>query len=71
MLSGGVFRRRDPWGGLAAVASTLRADPELGSALAGVPVVVDTDFAVAPGRAARRHQRRDAAEALLRDHLLG
>ena len=58
VLSGGVFRRRDPWGGLAAVSSTLRTDPELAPALADVPVVIDTDFAVAPAGPARRGRAR-------------
>lgn len=71
VLSGGVFRRRDPWGGLAAVESTLRTDPVLASTLAGVPVVVDADFAVAPAGLLAAHGRGAAAEALLRDHLLG
>jgi len=71
VLSGGVFRRRDPWGGLAAVASTLRTDPELAPALADVPVVIDTDFAVAPAGLLAANGRAEAAESLLRDHLLG
>jgi uncharacterized protein (TIGR01319 family) len=71
VLSGGVFRRRDPWGGLAAVASTLRNDPELAPALAEAPVVIDTDFAVAPAGLLAANGRAEAAESLLRDHLLG
>ncbi len=71
VLSGGVFRRRDPWGGLAAVSSTLRSDPELAAALAEVPVVIDTDFAVAPAGLLAANGRAEAAESLLRDHLLG
>jgi len=71
VLSGGVFRRRDPWGGLAAVSSTLRTDPELATALADVPVVIDTDFAVAPAGLLAANGRDEAAESLLRDHLLG
>ncbi|MBV9922745.1 MAG: glutamate mutase L, partial [Pseudonocardia sp.] len=71
VLSGGVFRRRDPWGGLGAVASTLRNDPELAPALADVPVVIDTDFAVAPAGLLAANGRAEAAESLLRDHLLG
>lgn len=71
VLSGGVFRQRDPWGGLAAVEATLRTDPVLAPALAGVPVVVDADFTVAPAGLLAAHGRRECAEALLRDHLLG
>ena len=63
MLSGGVFRRRDPWGGLAAVSSTLRTDPELAPALADVPVVIDTDFAVAPAGLLAANGRAEAAES--------
>jgi hypothetical protein len=71
VLSGGVFRQRDRSGGLAAVAATLRADPVLAPALAGVPVVVDADFAVVPAGLLAARGRAAAAEALLRDHLLG
>lgn len=71
VLSGGVFRRHDPYGGIAAVEATLRADPELAAVLSGVPVVVDTDFAVAPAGLLAAHGRSAAAETLLRDHLLG
>jgi uncharacterized protein (TIGR01319 family) len=71
VLSGGVFRRRDPRGGLAAVEGTLRADPELAPVLDGVRVVVDTDFTVAPAGLLAAHGRSAAAASLLRDHLLG
>ncbi len=71
VLSGGVFRRHDPFGGLAAVEATLRADPVLAPALAGAPVVVDTDFAVIPAGLLAANGRAAAAETLLRDHLLG
>ncbi|MFC4947194.1 glutamate mutase L [Pseudonocardia sp. GCM10023141] len=71
VLSGGVFRQRDPWGGLAAVESTLRSDPVVAAALADVPVVVDADFTVAPAGLLAAHGRAGAAESLLRDHLLG
>jgi uncharacterized protein (TIGR01319 family) len=71
VLSGGVFRQRDRSGGLAAVVATLRADPVLAPALADVPVVVDADFAVAPAGLLAARGRTTAAEALLRDHLLG
>jgi uncharacterized protein (TIGR01319 family) len=71
VLSGGVFRQRDRAGGLAAVAATLRADPVLAPALAGVPIVVDADFAVVPAGLLAARGRASAAESLLRDHLLG
>ncbi len=71
VLSGGVFRRYDPAGGLAAVMSTLRADPELAPALGGAPVVVDSEFTVTPAGLLIGGGRRGVAEALLRDHLLG
>jgi uncharacterized protein (TIGR01319 family) len=70
VLSGGVFRQRAT-AGLAAVAATLAADAELAPVLAGVPVVVDGDFAVAPAGLLAAHGRTEAADALLRDHLLG
>lgn len=69
VLSGGVFRQRS--GGLGVVVSTLRSDPALAEALSGVPVVVDADFAVAPAGLLAAHGRSEAAESLLRDHLLG
>jgi hypothetical protein len=71
VLSGGVFRQRDRAGGLAAVAATLRADPVLAPALSGAPVVVDADFAVVPAGLLAARGRTEAAESLLRDHLLG
>ena len=71
VLAGGVFRQRDLAGGLPAVVATLRTDPVLAPALAGVPVVVDADFAVVPAGLLAARGRTDAAEALLRDHLLG
>lgn len=71
VLSGGVFRRHDPWGGLAAVEATLRSDPQLRAPLDGVPMVIDADFAVAPAGLLAADGRTGAAEALLRDHLLG
>ena len=36
-----------------------------------VDVVVDSDFTVAPAGLLATHGRTDAAESLLRDHLLG
>jgi uncharacterized protein (TIGR01319 family) len=71
VLSGGVFRQRQRPGALAAVVSTLQADPVLADPLREVPVVVDADFAVAPAGLLAAHGRTAAAEALLRDHLLG
>jgi hypothetical protein len=70
VLAGGVFRRRDP-GGLAAVAGTLRCDEMLGPLVADAPILVDADFAVAPAGLLVANGRAEAAEALLRDHLLG
>ena len=71
VLSGGVFRQRACAAGLATMVATIQADPVLAPALAGVPVVVDDDFAVAPAGLLAAHGRTAAAEALLRDHLLG
>ena len=71
VLSGGVFRQRDTTGGLGAVASTLRADPVLAATFGDVPMLVDADFAVLPAGLLAAHHRTAAAEALLRDHLLG
>jgi uncharacterized protein (TIGR01319 family) len=70
VLAGGVFRRRDP-GGLAAVAGTLRCDEVLGPLVADAPILVDADFVVAPAGLLVANGRAAAAEALLRDHLLG
>jgi ADP-dependent NAD(P)H-hydrate dehydratase / NAD(P)H-hydrate epimerase len=69
VLAGGVFRQRG--GSIGSVAATLRADPELAPALDDVPVAVDADFAVAPAGLLAARGRNAAAEALLRDHLLG
>jgi hypothetical protein len=71
VLSGGVFRQRDTAGGLGAVMSTLRSDPQLAPALGGAPVLVDADFAVPPAGLLAADHRTVAAESLLRDHLLG
>ncbi|MDN5930525.1 MAG: glutamate mutase L [Pseudonocardia sp.] len=71
VLTGGVFRQRASGNGLASVVATLRTDPVLVAALAGVEVVVDTDFTVAPAGLLATHGRAEAAESLLRDHLLG
>jgi uncharacterized protein (TIGR01319 family) len=71
VLTGGVFRQRDSGGGLTAVVSTLASDPVLAPALDGVPTLVDADFAVPPAGLLATHARPAAAEALLRDHLLG
>jgi uncharacterized protein (TIGR01319 family) len=71
VLSGGVFRQRERPGALEAVVSTVQADPVLAEALRDVQVVVDTDFTVPPAGLLAAHGRGPAAEALLRDHLLG
>ncbi len=71
VLAGGVFRQRADQGELGAVVSTLSSDPALAPALSGVPMLVDTDFAVPPAGLLAEHDRTAAAEALLRDHLLG
>ena len=71
VLTGGVFRRYDPAGGLAAVVATVRADPELAPALDEVSIVVDTEFTLTPAGLLAGGGRTVAAEALLRDHLLG
>jgi ADP-dependent NAD(P)H-hydrate dehydratase / NAD(P)H-hydrate epimerase len=71
VLAGGVFRQRASGGGLVAAVSTLRTDPVLAPVLDGVPILVDADFAVPPAGLLAAHDRTAAAEALLRDHLLG
>jgi ADP-dependent NAD(P)H-hydrate dehydratase / NAD(P)H-hydrate epimerase len=71
VLAGGVFRQRNLAGGLAAVVATLRTDPVLSPMLADAPVVVDSDFAVVPAGLLAARGRTEAAESLLRDHLLG
>jgi ADP-dependent NAD(P)H-hydrate dehydratase / NAD(P)H-hydrate epimerase len=70
VLSGGVLRQRDTARGLGAVASTLSADPVLATALSGVPILIDADFAIPPAGMLAAHERSDAAQALLRNHLL-
>ena len=67
----GALAQRDSGGGLTAVVSTLASDPVLAPALDGVPTLVDADFAVPPAGLLATHARPAAAEALLRDHLLG
>ncbi|MCX6462026.1 MAG: glutamate mutase L [Pseudonocardiales bacterium] len=69
VLSGGVFRRSGA--GPASVVATLRADPELAPVLDGAAVLVDSDFTVAPAGLLAARGRGAAAQALLRDHLLG
>jgi ADP-dependent NAD(P)H-hydrate dehydratase / NAD(P)H-hydrate epimerase len=71
VLTGGVFRQRDPAGGLAAVVSTLRADPVLAPVLGSVPALLDANFAVPPAGMLATRGREDVAAALLRDQLLG
>ncbi|SHK57736.1 conserved hypothetical protein [Pseudonocardia thermophila] len=70
VLSGGVFRQRTA-AGLTTVERTIRADTELAPAVGDAPVAVDADFAVAPAGLLAAHGRTEAAESLLRDHLLG
>jgi ADP-dependent NAD(P)H-hydrate dehydratase / NAD(P)H-hydrate epimerase len=70
VLTGGVFRQRLRAGGLGVVVATLRTDPMLAPLLGDVPVVVDSDFAVAPAGLLASRGRTTAAETLLRDHLL-
>jgi ADP-dependent NAD(P)H-hydrate dehydratase / NAD(P)H-hydrate epimerase len=66
-----VFRQRNLAGGLAAVVATLRTDPVLAPVVTDAPVVVDSDFAVVPAGLLAARGRTEAAESLLRDHLLG
>lgn len=70
VLTGGIFRRYDPAGGLAAVAATLRADPELAEVLAKAELVLDTAFTVVPAGLLSVNGRHGAADAVLRDNLL-
>ena len=72
VLTGGVFRQRDPPAGWPRWSSTLRADPVLAPALGGVPDAGGRRLRGAAGRpAGRRAAATAAAEALLRDQLLG
>lgn len=70
VLTGGVFRRYDPAGGLAAVGATLRADPELAPVLGGAALVLDTAFTVVPAGLLAANGRVEAAAAVLRENLL-
>ncbi|MBP2366019.1 glutamate mutase L [Pseudonocardia parietis] len=70
ILTGGVFRQRDP-AGLAAVAGTVRRDPVLMSALAQVGVRVDSESVLAPAGLLAAHGRDEAARALLAERLPG
>ena len=70
VLTGGVFRRYDPAGGLGAVGATLRADPELADVLAGAELIIDTAFTVVPAGLLAADGRVEAAEAVLREDLL-
>lgn len=70
VLTGGVFRRPDP-NGLAAVVATVRNDTVLAPLLGEARVAVDADFAVTPAGLLATAGRTDAARALLHDHLLG
>ena len=68
VLTGGVFRQRDP-AGLAAVAETVRRDPVLLAALAQVDVRVDSESVLAPAGLLAAHGREEAARALLAERL--
>ncbi|BBG04422.1 MULTISPECIES: glutamate mutase L [Pseudonocardia] len=70
VLTGGVFRQRDP-AGLAAVAATVRHDPALTAALAQVDVEIDSESVLAPAGLLAAHGRERAAGALLAERLLG
>ncbi|MGQ0573493.1 MAG: glutamate mutase L [Pseudonocardia sp.] len=70
VLTGGVFRRYDPAGGLGAVGATLRTDPELAPVLAGAALVLDTAFTVVPAGLLAADGRAAAAGAVLRENLL-
>jgi len=70
VLTGGVFRRYDPTGGLGAVVATLRADPELADVLGAATLVLDTAFAVVPAGLLAADGRFATAGAVLRENLL-
>lgn len=70
VLTGGVFRQRDP-AGLAAVAATVHRDPVLMGPLAQVDVRVDSGSVLAPAGLLAGHGREAAARALLAEQLLG
>jgi ADP-dependent NAD(P)H-hydrate dehydratase / NAD(P)H-hydrate epimerase len=70
VLTGGVFRRPDPKG-LAAVVATVRSDTVLAPLLVGARVAVDTDFAITPAGLLAAAGHTAAARSLLHDHLLG
>ncbi|MEV1291361.1 glutamate mutase L [Pseudonocardia sp. NPDC049635] len=70
VLTGGVFRQRDP-AGLAAVAATVRHDPALRAALTQVDVAVDSESVLAPAGLLAAHGRERAAGTLLVERLLG
>ncbi|MBC3193767.1 glutamate mutase L [Pseudonocardia sp. C8] len=70
VLTGGVFRQRDP-AGLAAVAGTVRHDPVLLPALAQVEVRVDSESVLAPAGLLAAHGRHGAARSLLAERLPG
>ncbi|MGD9528111.1 glutamate mutase L [Pseudonocardia sp.] len=70
VLTGGVFRRYDPAGGLGAVGTTLRTDPELAAALAPAALALDAAFTVVPAGLLAANGRVAAAEAVLRENLL-
>ncbi|MFP5069604.1 glutamate mutase L [Pseudonocardia nantongensis] len=70
VLTGGVFRQRDP-AGLAAAAATVHRDPVLMGPLTQVDVRVDSGSVLAPAGLLVRHGREAAARALLAEQLLG
>lgn len=70
VLTGGVFRRYDPVGGLGAVGATLRTDPELADVLGKAALVLDTDFTVVTAGLLAGGDRSQAADAVLREQLL-
>lgn len=70
VLTGGVFRRYDPAGGLGAVGATLRADPVLAEVLAAAAMVLDTAFTVVPAGLLAVGGRQLATDAVLRENLL-
>lgn len=70
VLTGGVFRRYDPAGGLGAVGATLRSDPELAGLLTGADLLLDAAFSLVPAGLLAAHGRVEAARAVLRENLL-
>ncbi|MFP5019984.1 glutamate mutase L [Pseudonocardia phyllosphaerae] len=69
VLTGGVFRQRDP-AGLAAVAATVESDPVLAPVLTGADVRIDGEVVLAPAGLLAASGRERAARALLTEQLL-